>query len=193
MAQNHIKKDPSYTGRLLLAINALKNKEITAVRKAARIYVSETTLRNRLKGRSERSITDKKRQKLSPTEEESLRTWILSMESRGCSVRPQMLQVMANILLLKRGTTAVPLTVGINWVSSFLKRQTDLKTQYTHRLTYSRAKCEDPKLIREHFDTLQRVRSEYGIVDEDIYNFDETGFALGIIATAKVKIGRAHV
>lgn len=27
---------------------------------------------------------------------------------------------------------------------------------------------------------------EWGIVEEDIYNFDETGFAMGIAATAKV-------
>jgi hypothetical protein len=27
---------------------------------------------------------------------------------------------------------------------------------------------------------------QYGILNEDIYNFDETGFAVGIIATAKV-------
>ena len=27
---------------------------------------------------------------------------------------------------------------------------------------------------------------EYGIADDDIYNFDETGFAMGLTATAKV-------
>jgi hypothetical protein len=28
--------------------------------------------------------------------------------------------------------------------------------------------------------------AQYGIADEDIYNFDKTGFAMGVIATAKV-------
>ncbi len=28
--------------------------------------------------------------------------------------------------------------------------------------------------------------AKYGIQPEDIYNFDETGFAMGIIATSKV-------
>ena len=27
---------------------------------------------------------------------------------------------------------------------------------------------------------------QYGIVDDDIYNFDETGFAMGVVATTKV-------
>jgi hypothetical protein len=30
------------------------------------------------------------------------------------------------------------------------------------------------------------LRSKNGIQDEDIYNFDETGFAMGLIATARV-------
>lgn len=61
------------------------------------------------------SIVASTRRKLSSTEKESLRTWILSMESRGCPIRPQMLQVMANILLAKRGDTTTPATIGINW------------------------------------------------------------------------------
>lgn len=31
--------------------------------------------------------------------------------------------------------------------------------------------------------------SEHGIVPGDIYNFDETGFTIGLIATTKVIIG----
>jgi hypothetical protein len=30
------------------------------------------------------------------------------------------------------------------------------------------------------------LKQEYGIVDDDIYNFNETGFAMGIGATGKV-------
>jgi len=109
-----------------------------------------------------------------------------TMELRGCPVRPQMLHDIANILLAKRGYETNPLTISINWVYIFLNRQPDFKTRFAYRLIYSRAKCEDPKLIHEHFDTLQRVRSEYSIVDKDIYNFDKTGFALEIITIVKV-------
>ena len=28
--------------------------------------------------------------------------------------------------------------------------------------------------------------AKYGILEQDIYNFDEAGFAMGVIATAKV-------
>jgi hypothetical protein len=38
----------------------------------------------------------------------------------------------------------------------------------------------------------QLERNENGIQDEDIYNFDKTGFAMGMILTAKV-ITRAEI
>jgi hypothetical protein len=33
------------------------------------------------------------------------------------------------------------------------------------------------------------VIGKYGILDEDIYNFDETGFQMGVISTVKVVTG----
>ena len=47
-------------------------------------------------------------------------------------------------------------------------------------------KCEDPKTIKEWFDLVQITIMQYGIAYEDIYNFDETGYAMGLTATAKV-------
>jgi hypothetical protein len=33
---------------------------------------------------------------------------------------------------------------------------------------------------------VQNTIAKYGIIDKDIYNFDETGFQIGVILTAKV-------
>lgn len=92
---------------------------------------------------------------------------------------------MANLLLSKRGTTPIQ-TVGKNWVYNFIKRQDEIKTRFSRRYNYQRAKCEDPKVISEWFNRVHVTRLQYGIADEDIYNFDETGFAMGLVATAKV-------
>ncbi|KAL1952664.1 hypothetical protein VTO42DRAFT_4565 [Malbranchea cinnamomea] len=51
---------------------------------------------------------------------------------------------------------------------------------------YKRALCEDPKVIREWFQLVQNTIEKYGILPEDIYNFDEVGFLMGIIATTRV-------
>jgi hypothetical protein len=36
------------------------------------------------------------------------------------------------------------------------------------------------------FEDLKALHKDNGIHDDDIYNFDETGFAMGLISTAKV-------
>ena len=36
---------------------------------------------------------------------------------------------------------------------------------------------------------MENTRIKYGISDEDVYNFDETGFQMGVISTAKVVTG----
>jgi hypothetical protein len=91
---------------------------------------------------------------------------------------------MANILLHEEDSTAQP--IGKNWVSSFIKRHDEVKSRFARRYNYSRAKCEDPRTIKAWFKQLEEVRKQWGIQDEDIFNFDETGFAMGLIATTKV-------
>ncbi|RJE17446.1 Pogo transposable element, partial [Aspergillus sclerotialis] len=72
--------------------------------------------------------------------------------------------------------------------SAFVNRRPELRTRYSRRYNYQRAKNEDPKALREWFNTVQRVINENRILPEDIYNFDETGFAMGLISTAKVTV-----
>jgi hypothetical protein len=68
----------------------------------------------------------------------------------------------------------------------FIKRHNSLKCCFARRYNYQRALCEDPRVIRDWFKRLKEDQDKHGIQDEDIYNFDETGFAMGLIATTKV-------
>jgi hypothetical protein len=173
-------------GKILLAIKAIQKKSASSFREAAEIYdVPWTTLRDRFNGTRNRGDTRANSHKLTQTEEESLVEWILSMDSRGAAPRPSTIQEMANILLAERGSTPSP-TVGKNWPSNFVNRRIELRTRYLRRYDYQRAQNEDPKALQEWFTTVQRVVNENGIQPEDIYNFDETGFAMGLISSAKV-------
>ena len=69
---------------------------------------------------------------------------------------------------------------------NFIKRHDEVKTRFSRRLNYKRAKYKDPEIIRPWFNTVQHTIREYGIADNDIYNFNKTGFAIGLIATARV-------
>ena len=50
-------------------------------------------------------------------------------------------------------------------------------------------------LIKGWFELVQNMKVKYGIVDEDIYNFDKTGFIIGkillqLVITGLDKLGR---
>ncbi|KAL2125810.1 hypothetical protein VTI74DRAFT_2630 [Chaetomium olivicolor] len=89
---------------------------------------------------------------------------------------------MANQLLRERDAPPV----GKRWAHNFVKRQPELCTRYTRRYDYQRAKCEDPKVISEWFTLVRNTKAKYAIVDSDIYNFDETGFMMGMIFAGMV-------
>src|ERR1700712_1699765 len=95
---------------------------------------------------------------------------------------------MARLLLTERVlvASAIPPEIGQHWGYRFSNRHPELKSRSNRKYDYQRAKCEDPEIIRAWFLLVRNTTAKYGIVDEDIYNFDETGFQTGVIATAKV-------
>jgi hypothetical protein len=93
---------------------------------------------------------------------------------------------MADVLLTARGQDPPPQSVGKKWVTRFIARQSELQTKWNRKLHSQRAKCEDPVSINAWFRLIHDTRVAYGIPDEDVYNFDETGFMMGVAATSKV-------
>lgn len=103
---------------------------------------------------------------------------------------------MANTLLSARGENPPPDPAGKKWASRFIKTQPELKTVWNRKFHSQRALCEDPATIQYWFQRVHDIRLEYGILDEDTYNFDETGFQMGVASTSKVvtssdRVGRA--
>jgi hypothetical protein len=48
---------------------------------------------------------------------------------------------------------------------------------------------EDPGILGGWFKLVEDTKSKYGVHENDIHNFDETGFQMGIISLMKVVIG----
>ncbi|KAF7573982.1 hypothetical protein PtrM4_056050 [Pyrenophora tritici-repentis] len=93
---------------------------------------------------------------------------------------------MANRLLRERGGE----DVGKNWVDRFIQRNPELRTRRSRPYDRQRAACEDPVLIKGWFELVQNTKAKYGIIDEDMYNFDETGFIMGkILSQARTNQG----
>jgi Tc5 transposase DNA-binding domain/helix-turn-helix, Psq domain len=158
-------------GRIVLALQAYRQNQISSLRAAARTYdVPYMTLYRRNQGTPSRSDFTSPNLKLTQTKEAALVEWILSMDTRGMPPTKALVQQMAEILLAERvqNTPAVRLEIGKRWVHNFVIRHPELKSRYNRKYDYQRAKCEDPETIRAWFRLVQNTIAKYGILDEDI-------------------------
>ena len=143
-------------GRIQFAINALKNNEITSVRRAAAVFnVPRSTLQDQLNGLHFRAEQRANSHRLSQTQEDTLIEWIVSRDKRGAAPRPSQVEEMANIILQSENPSLYT-PVGKNWVSILAKQREEVKSQFARKYNFERAKCEDPKVLQAWFEQLQR-------------------------------------
>ena len=84
---------------------------------------------------------------------------------------------MADKLLEERAGNPI----GKNWVDNFVKRTPELCTRWSRPYDYQRAACEDLVAIQRWFDLVQAMKQKWGILDDNMYNFNKTGFIIGQI------------
>jgi hypothetical protein len=108
------------------------------------------------------------------------------MDTRGIAPRLSGVEDMANNILQTRGAKRV----GKLWAHRFVQHRSELKTRFNRVYDFQRALCEDPELISAWFQLVRNMRAKYSVVDSDFYNFDETGFAIGLI-TPSIVVTRA--
>jgi hypothetical protein len=89
---------------------------------------------------------------------------------------------MANQLLATRGGGQT----GINWAYRLIRRRPEIKSQVSRPRDYRRVLCSNLTVISPWFDLVRNVKAKYGILDKDTYNFDETGFQIGVGGSVKV-------
>ncbi|KAF5724357.1 hypothetical protein FMUND_922 [Fusarium mundagurra] len=172
--------------RILLALQALQNDPKLTIGRAAKIYeVGRMKLWRRQQGIQSRCDWIPKSRKLTDLEEQIIIQFLLDLDSRGFPARLHFVEEMANSLLADRNASPV----GKRWAHNFVKRQPELKTRLFRRYDYQRAKCEDPTIIRGWFRLVQNTITKYGIRSDDIWNFDETGFMMGIIMAGMAVTG----
>lgn len=69
-------------------------------------------------------------------------------------------------------STGLPASSSVN--------QSSARVVYAGK-THQRIKCKDSVLIGDQFKLFYNFRAKYGILDDIVYNFDETGFTLDFI------------
>lgn len=99
--------------------------------------------------------------------------WILDMAQRGMPPQISIVRQLAQLLLSARTSpqASAPAYISEKWVTRLIQRHEELQSKYSQKYDYQRARCEDPELM-----IFQSTIEKYGILEQDIYNMDETGF-----------------
>ena len=180
---------PSTPERTELAHRFWKqNPEISQRWIARRYGIPHSTLNDRIHGAIPAVQRDQNQQLLHPAEEIALKQWLIRLQAWGWPVRVEQVRFMAQDILKKKGATIN--TVGINWTSKYLARHPELKTKYIPPLDKERALAHDPKIIQGWFELYKKLKIEFNVQDEDIYNMDEKGFMMGVVQKVKVMISK---
>jgi uncharacterized protein YoaH (UPF0181 family) len=143
-----------------LALQAIKKDATLSLRRAAAIYRAPLqTLSDRRAGRPSRADTMANSRNLTNTEEQVIVEHILELVARGFPPRLSAVADMANSLRAERGLGHV----GLNWPSTFVKRQPELTVKFNQKYNYKRALCEDPEVIQGWFRLVANIKAKYGI------------------------------
>jgi hypothetical protein len=186
MSPSNVDESAHKEGQLILAKIAFERGQFKSIRAAAEAFgVVDTTLGRRRKGILSRRVWRPKSMNLTELEEDVIVKNILNLDSRGFPPKLCYVRDMANSLRDARGLKPV----GQLWPGNFVRRTPEIKTRYKRRYDYQRAKCEDPTIIGKWFDRVQAIIAEKGIDTNDIFNFDETGFQMGVISGGMVVTG----
>jgi len=130
--------------QIQLALQALKQDANLSQRRAAAIYrVPQSTISKRRAGQHSRINTMPNSRSLTNTEERVIVEHILELVARGFPPRLPAVADMANSLRAERNLGHV----GLNWPSTFVKRQPELVVKFNRKYDYKRALCEDPEVI----------------------------------------------
>jgi hypothetical protein len=100
---------------------------------------------------------------------------------RGFAPRLYELADIADKLLGVRGGEPV----GKHWAKRFVTRSNELKIAFNRAKDRQRILQEGPKITRAWFKLVEDTKVKYGVHGDDVHNFNETGFQMGVIGTMK--------
>ncbi|KFA81768.1 hypothetical protein S40288_11568 [Stachybotrys chartarum IBT 40288] len=126
---------------------------------------------------------------LTEAEEAAICAYIERLDRINMSVRPEFVRDAANTILRERQSSRTPLdeipVVGPRWVTRFIQRH-GFSARRTKTLDLKRQEAENQEVIVSYFFDLQQVIDDNGILPDEIWNMDETGFRSGMGTNAVV-------
>ena len=119
-------------------------KKKPAIKPIAMSYgLIPSTLGRRIAGKTHtHQEAHEDKQRLSPLEEQALKSRILQLTERGSSLRVSQVRQMAGEILVEKGDHK---KLGINWVYKFLERHSELSSRFSQSLDKAAPPTSDPQ------------------------------------------------
>lgn len=170
-----------------------KRPNITAT--VRHFNVPMRTLGQRYHGRNSRFQRRPTLGRLNNAEEDSIVDYCSRIEEFAPRMRYRDLTHLANRILAERyqneGNDNSPPRVSQMWPTRFLKRHPEIAIQKQHSIDLVRA-TQSPTVVSNWFHTYEKLIRTLGILQEDIWNFDETGFQIGVGRSQKVVVSTSN-
>jgi hypothetical protein len=149
--------------------------------------VRRSTLYDRVKyGKKPRNQAHEDDQNLTHVEEKELVRWITRLTISGYAPGYETLRRLAEIIRERRvktdgGEVQVKVydKISKEWVPRFIQRHPELAGVRLRSIDTARIKAASSERLQSWFDKLEKVLAEFNIKPENIYNMDESGFAIG--------------
>ena len=173
--------------RVQAALTAVRNKEKTASEAIRDFDIPRQTFYDRVNGKLPRNLAHENTQLLSHAQEKELVRWITELTKTGYSPRHATVLEMAQIIRRKHDPVTLEQTlnsvsvekIGSQWIQRFIRRHPELKTVRLRKMDLGRVKDTSYVRLAKWFEDFKLVKEKYNILPENIYNMDESGFAIG--------------
>ena len=171
-----------------------KNGDKASVRGIAKdFHVPWQRLQDRLNGKVERNKAHEHAMNLSNGEEKELIHWITTLTQRGYAPRYRTVRELAEIIRQRRVASVNEEDIqlinydqfGRDWGARFLSRHPQLESARRKCIEAARIKDVSVKRLTKWFEDLEQVIEEKNIEPKNLYNMDESGFAIGNVEASQ--------
>jgi hypothetical protein len=146
-----------------------------------------------MSGRKSRTIAYEAEQILSPAEEKTLARWIARLTRTGFPASPALAIEMAKEIRrgrvqLSRASVPTPPPIGQKWLRRFKTRMLDIAGIWTRQIDTARFKATNYEGVKRWFDVVTEVWIKNQYTPDNVYNIDESGFAIGASQSSRALV-----
>lgn len=136
-----------------------------------------------------------RQQYLTPREEKALLEYVLRMADRGYPLPVKFLRTLAFVIARQRTSTSAVTAAqseihppGKNWPQGFYQRHPELRAKRLRPFDWARHDVNIYDKMIAWFTVIGKELEKADILQENIYNMDETGTQLSVLSSLKVLV-----